>query len=236
MSLKTSNIYSAETYDYFSRTINMKEKLCNMSHDNEKTTEDSKDEKTILEKEKKEAEETAAKITLELDKKYAVAVEKFIKKEWGESDWEIGFIQCMVGYASSLSKEVKEVIIEHGPEKAFEKIPNQDSAMTYSKIFSACEKNSEAALKVARDKETAEQKTSSESSFSSTTDLPTLMTSLENQLVNQAKYYENMSFFLSETSCVTASKRRLKYNKEAAKKVRKTVTDFFISTFEITPL
>ena len=81
MSLKTSNIYSDESYDYFSRTINMKEKLCNMSHDTEKTAEDSATEKANLEKakEKKEAEEAAAKITLESDKKYAVAVEKFIK-------------------------------------------------------------------------------------------------------------------------------------------------------------
>ena len=241
MSLKTSNIYSAETYDYFSRTINMKEKLCNMSHDNEKTTEDSATEKANLEKakEKKEAEEAAAKITLESDKKYAVAVEKFIKKEWGESDWEIGFIQCMVGYAPSLSKEVKEAVIEHGPEKAFKKISNQDAVEVYSKVFSACEKNSEAALKVAneaKDKDATEQKTSSETSSSSITDLPTLVTSLENQLVKQAEYYETMSFFLSETSCVTASKRRIKYNKKAATKVKKTVTDFFISTFEITPL
>ena len=241
MSLKTSNIYSAETYDYFSRTINMKEKLCNMSHDNEKTTEDSATEKANLEKakEKKEAEEAAAKITLESDKKYAVAVEKFIKKEWGESDWEIGFIQCMAGYAPSLSKEVKEAVIEHGPEKAFKKISNQDAVEVYSKVFSACEKNSEAALKVAneaKDKDATEQKTSSETSSSSITDLPTLVTSLENQLVKQAEYYETMSFFLSETSCVTASKRRIKYNKKAATKVKKTVTDFFISTFEITPL
>jgi len=42
-----------------------------------------------------------------------------------------------------------------------------------------------------------------------------------------------MSFFLSETSCVSASKKRLKYNKKAAKKVRKAVSDFFITTFEI---
>ena len=239
--LKTSNIYSQETRDYFSRTINMKEKLSNMSHDTEKTAEDSATEKANLEKErkKKEAEETAAKITLESDKKYAVAVEKFIKKEWGESDWEIGFIQCMVGYAPSLSKEVKEAVIEHGPEKAFKKISNQDAVEVYSKVFSACEKNSEAALKAAneaKDKDATEQKTSSETSSSSITDLPTLVTSLENQLVKQAEYYETMSFFLSETSCVTASKRRIKYNKKAATKVKKTVTDFFISTFEITPL
>ena len=85
-------------------------------------------------------------------------------------------------------------------------------------------------------KDATEQKTSSETSSSSITDLPTLVTSLENQLVKQAEYYETMSFFLSETSCVTASKRRIKYNKKAATKVKKTVTDFFISTFEITPL
>ena len=239
--LKTSNIYSQETRDYFIRTINMKEKLSNMSHDTEKTAEDSATEKANLEKErkKKEAEEAAAKITLESDKKYAVAVEKFIKKEWGESDWEIGFIQCMVGYAPSLSKEVKEAVIEHGPEKAFKKISNQDAVEVYSKVFSACEKNSEAALKAAneaKDKDATEQKTSSETSSSSTTDLPTLVTSLEKQLVKSAEYYKTMAFFLTDTSCIIKSKKRLKYNKEAATKVRKAVTDFFITTFEITPL
>ena len=163
-------------------------------------------------------------------------MEKFIKKEWGESDWEIGFIQCMVGYAPSLSKEVKEAVIEHGPEKAFKKISNQNAVEVYSKVFSACEKNSEAALKAAneaKDKDATEQKTSSETSSSSITDLPTLVTSFENQLVKQAEYYETMSFFLSETTCVSASKKRLKYNKKAAKKVRKAVSDFFITTFEI---
>ena len=237
--LKTSNIYSQETRDYFIRTINMKEKLSNMSHDTEKTAEDSATEKANLEKErkKKEAEEAAAKITLESDKKYAVAVEKFIKKEWGESDWEIGFIQCMVGYAPSLSKEVKEAVIEHGPEKAFKKISNQDAVEVYSKVFSACEKNSEAALKAAneaKDKDATEQKTSSETSSSSITDLPTLVTSLEKQLVKSAEYYKTMAFFLTDTSCIIKSKKRLKYNKEAATKVRKAVTDFFITTFEIT--
>jgi hypothetical protein len=43
-----------------------------------------------------------------------------------------------------------------------------------------------------------------------------------------------MAFFLTDTSCIIKSKKRLKYNKEAATKVRKAVTDFFITTFEIT--
>jgi len=213
----------------------MKEKLDNMSNDTKKTTEDSAAEKAKLKKEK-EKKEAAAKIVLESDKKYAVAVENFIKKEWGKSDWEIGFIQCMAGYETSLSKEVKEVVIEHGPEKAFEKISNQDALDNYSKVFSACEKNSQAALKAAneaRDEEAQEQKASSDTSSSSITDLPTLVASLENQLVKQAEYYETMSFFLSETSCVSSSKKRLKYNKKAAKKVKKAVSDFFITTFEI---
>ena len=71
---------------------------------------------------KQTSEDNAGGGGLELDKKYAVAVEKFITKEWGKGDWEMGFIKCMVGYAASLSEEVKEAVIEHGPEKAFEKI------------------------------------------------------------------------------------------------------------------
>ena len=50
------------------------------------------------------------------------------------------FIQCMVGHAASLSEEVKEAVIEHGPEKAFEKISNEKDMEVYGKVFSACEK------------------------------------------------------------------------------------------------
>ena len=184
-SLKTSNIYSQETRDYFTSTINMKEKMCNME-----------DEDTTAQEEiaTKETKEEAKPIASESNDKFAEAVEKFIKKEWGESDWEIGFIQCMIGHAASLSKEVKEVVIEYGPEKAFGKISNQEDEIAYNKAFQACEK----------------------------------------KLVKSAKYYKTMAFFLTDTSCIIKSKKRLKYNKEAATKVRKAVADFFITTFEIT--
>ena len=96
------------------------------------------------------------------------------------------------------------------------------------------EKNSEAALKAANQAkgEAAEQGMTSES-FSKS-DLPRLLESLEKQLVKSAEYYKTMAFFLTDTSCIIKSKKRLKYNKEAATKVRKAVTDFFITTFEIT--
>ena len=68
----------------------------------------------------------------------------------------------------------------------------------------------------------------------SKSDLPRLLESLEKQLVKSAEYYKIMAFFLTDTSCIIKSKKRLKYNKEAATKVRKAVTDFFITTFEIT--
>ena len=234
ISLKTSNVYSAVTLDYFTRTINTKKKLCDMKHEQTSENTEAEKKKKKKEEEKRVAEETTAKISLESDKKFAAAVEKFIKKEWGESDWEIGFIQCMIGHAASLSKEVKEVVIKHGPEKAFNKISNPEDEMKYNEVFSACEKNSEAALKAAneeRNKAAEQQETSSESS--SATDWPTLKTSFENHLVKQAKNYENMSFFLTDTSCYKDSKKRLKYNKEAATKVKKAVTDFFINTFEL---
>jgi dienelactone hydrolase len=149
-SLKTSNIYSAETYDYFTSTIkNIKENSCKMKA--EDTT--AREEVTVKEETKPALEEVKAlekvKATLsESDKKFAESVEKFIKKEWGESDWEMGFIQCMIGHTASLSKEVKEVVIEYGPEKAFRKISNQEDEMAYNKLFKACEeKGAEASLK-----------------------------------------------------------------------------------------
>ena len=235
-SLKTSNIYSAETYDYFTSTIkNIKENSCKMKVEDttarEKVT--TKEETKPVLEEVKALEKIKATLS-ESDKRFAESVEKFIKKEWGESDWEMGFIQCMISHTASLSKEVKEVVIEYGPEKAFRKISNQEDEMVYNKLFKACEKGAEAALKAENKtkEETAAQETTSKS-FSEA-NLPALLESLENQLVKQVEYYKTMSFLLADTSCIAKSKKRLKYNKEAAENVKKAVTDFFITTFEIT--
>ncbi len=235
-SLKTSNIYSAETYDYFASTIkNIKENSCKMKVEDttarEKVT--TKEETKPVLEEVKALEKIKATLS-ESDKKFAESVEKFIKKEWGESDWEMGFIQCMISHTASLSKEVKEVVIEYGPEKASRKISNQEDEMVYNKLFKACEKGAEAALKAENKtkEETAAQETTSKS-FSEV-NLPALLESLENQLVKQVEYYKTMSFLLADTSCIAKSKKRLKYNKEAAENVKKAVTDFFITTFEIT--
>ena len=235
-SLKTSNIYSAETYDYFASTIkNIKENSCKMKVEDttarEKVT--TKEETKPVLEEVKALEKIKATLS-ESDKRFAESVEKFIKKEWGESDWEMGFIQCMISHTASLSKEVKEVVIEYGPEKASRKISNQEDEMVYNKLFKACEKDAEAALKAENKtkEETAAQETTSKS-FSEV-NLPALLESLENQLVKQVEYYKTMSFLLADTSCIAKSKKRLKYNKEAAENVKKAVTDFFITTFEIT--
>ena len=212
VSLKTSSMYEPQSREFFIRTIkNIEEGLCNMEHETKQTSEDN-----------------AGGGGLELDKKYAVAVEKFITKEWGKGDWEMGFIQCMVGHAASLSEEVKEAVIEHGPEKAFEKISNEEDMNEYGKVFSACEKNSEAALAQANQAidEAAKQETTSESSSeTSQVDLP----SFENQLVKQAKSYDT-SFLMTDTSCYSESKKRLRYNKEAAQQVKKAVVDFLTET------
>ena len=165
---------------------------------------------------------------LELDKKYAVAVEKFITKEWGKSDWEMGFIKCMIGHAASLSEEVKEAVIEHGPEKAFKKISNEKDMEVYSKVFSACEKNSEAALAQANqalDEAAKQETTSGSSSETSQVDLP----SFENQLVKQAENYDT-AFLMTDTSCMIESKKRLRYDKEAAEKAKKAVIDILTET------
>ena len=212
VSLKTSNMYEPQSREYFIRTIkNVEEGLCNMEHETKQTSEDN-----------------AGGGGLELDKKYAVAVEKFITKEWGKGDWEMGFIQCMVGHAASLSEEVKEAVIEHGPEKAFEKISNEKDMEVYGKVFSACEKNSEAALAQANqalDEAAKQETTSGSSSETSQVDLP----SFENQLEKQAKSYDT-AFLMTDTSCYAESKKRLRYNKEAAQQVKKAVVDFLTET------
>jgi hypothetical protein len=225
-SLKTSNIYSAETRDYFTSTINMKEKMCNMEDEDATAPEEMV------------TKEEVKPIVSESNDKFAEAVEKFIKKEWGESDWEMGFIQCMIGHAASLSKEVKEVVIEYGPEKAFKKISNEKDGETYNKVFQACEKNSEKALKAASAaSESQSQSSTTSSEHSSEAEIESSIAKLEEYIVETAEKFEKeMMHFMADSSCAAKTNNTTKYQKEAAKKVRKAVADFFINTFEITPL
>ena len=122
------------------------------SHENETKKKEAKlileeeELKIILEKEAKALEETKSSLS-ESDKKFAESVEKFIKKEWGEGKWEIGFIKCMSGHATSLPKEVKEAVIKYGPEKAYEKLSNVEDEEIYNKVFQACEKSVDTAQK-----------------------------------------------------------------------------------------
>ena len=223
--LKTSNIYyGPEAAKWFDDTVTMKEKMCNMEgHD-----------ATAQEKEVVTKEEIKTSVS-EFDEKYAVAVETYILKKWGDSDWEKGFIKCMIGHASSLSKEVKEIVIENDPEKAFNKISNEEDQMAYDKVFQACEKNSEAALKVAQESQSQSSETSSE--YFSEDELESSISKLEKHMVETTeKFSKEMMHYMADSSCVAKTKNTTKYQKDAAIKSRKAVADFFINTFEITPL
>ena len=223
--LETSNAYyGPKVANWFADTVKMKEKMCKMEGQDA-----TAQEKKIVTK-----EEIKASVS-EFDEKYAVAVEKFIIKEWGDSDWEKGFIKCMIGHAASLSKEVKEIVIENGPEKAFNKISNEEDQMAYDKVFQACEKNSEAALKVAQESQSQSSETSSE--YSSEAQLESSISKLEEHMVETAeKFSKEMMHYMADGSCAAKTKNTTKYQKEAAIKSRKAVADFFINTFEITPL
>ena len=223
--LETSNAYyGPESAKWFADTVTMKEKMCKMEGQ----------DATAQKKEVVTKEEIKASVS-EFDEKYAVAVEKFIIKEWGDSDWEKGFIKCMIGHAASLSKEVKEIVIENGPEKAFNKISNEEDQMAYDKVFQACEKNSEAALKVAQESQSQSSETSSE--YSSEAQLESSISKLEEYMVETAeKFSKEMMHYMADGSCAAKTKNTTKYQKEAAIKSRKAVADFFINTFEITPL
>jgi len=223
--LETSNAYyGPKVAKWFADTVKMKEKTCKMEGQ----------DATAQEKEIVTKEEIKASVS-EFDEKYAVAVEKFIIKEWGDSDWEKGFIKCMIGHAASLSKEVKEIVIENGPEKAFNKISNEEDQMAYDKVFQACEKNSEAALKVAQESQSQSSETSSE--YSSEAQLESSISKLEEYMVETAeKFSKEMMHYMADGSCAAKTKNTTKYQKEAAIKSRKAVADFFINTFEITPL
>ena len=217
--LKTSNIHYPQAAKWFDDTIKMKDKMCKMS--NEDTT---THEEVVKEEEIKET-------VSELDEKYAEVVEKFIIKEWGDSDWEKGFIKCMIGHATSLSKETKEIVIENDPEKAFGIILNEEDQMAYNKVFQACEKNSEVALKAAQESQSQSSEHYSEAQIKSS------IIKLEEYLVETAENFKKtMMHYMANSSCAAKTKNTTKFQTKANKKARKAVEDFFISTFKITPL
>ena len=226
--LETSNAYyGPESAKWFADTVTMKEKMCKMEGQ----------DATAQKKEVVTKEEIKASVS-EFDEKYAVAVETYILKKWGDSDWEKGFIKCMIGHSAILSTEVKETIIEHGPEKAFKKISNEKDGEVYDKVFQACEKNSEKALKAASAaSESQSQSSTTSSEHSSEAEIESSIAKLEEYIVETAEKFEKeMMHFMADSSCAAKTNNTTKYQKEAAKKVRKAVADFFINTFEITPL
>jgi hypothetical protein len=118
---------------------------------------------------------------------------------------------------------------------AFSKISNEEDQMAYNKVFQACEKNSEAALKVVQESQSQSSETSLE--YSSEAQIKSSIPKLEEYLVETAENFQKtMMHYMADISCAAKTKNTTKYQKEANKKARKAVADFFISTFEITPL
>ena len=107
--------------------------------------------------------------------------------------------------------------------------------MAYNKVFQACEKNSEVALKVAQESQSQSSETSSE--YSSEAQIKSSISELEKYLVETAENFKKtMLHYMADSSCAAKTENTTKYQKEANKKSRKAVADFFISTFEIIPL
>ena len=228
--LETSNAYyGPKSAKWFADTVKMKEKICKM--EGQDTTSHEKAEET-----KGETKEEINTTVSELDSKFAETVEKYILKKWGDSDWEKGFIKCMIGHSAILSMEVKETIIEYGPEKAFKKMSNEEDGETYNKVFQACEKNSEKALKAAS-KTSESQSSTTSSEYSSKAQVESSIAKLEEYLVQTSEKFEKeMMHFMADSSCAAKTNNTTKYQNKAAIKARKAVANFFISTFEITPL
>ena len=191
-------------------------------------------EKSVDTAQKSDGTQEEIKSTLsesESDKKFAEVVETFIKKDWGDGDWEKGFIKCMIGHTTSLSKVVKEAVIKYGPEKAFSKISNQEDEVAYNKVFKACEKDSDAALKVAMENESASSEHSSEDHLKHS------VAKLEEVLIETTEHYKNtMMHFMADSSCAAKTNNTTKYNGKIAKEAKNAVKDFFITTFKITAL
>ena len=74
----------------------------------------------------------------DLDRRFKDAVEKHIKTTW--STWAPGekIGQCIIANAGSMTKESKEAVIEHGIDKAFDKVSGTHLE-SLSKVWNLCE-------------------------------------------------------------------------------------------------
>ena len=88
------------------------------------------------------------------------------------------------------------------------------------------EKDSDAALKIAMENE------STSSEYSSEDQLESSISKLEEYLVETTENFKKtMMHYMANSSCAAKTNNTTKYNKEAAVKVRKAVTDFFYRYF-----
>ena len=97
-------------------------------------------------------------------------------------------------------------------------------------------KNSEKALKAAS-KTSESQSSTTSSEYSSKAQVESSIAKLEEYLVQTSEKFEKeMMHFMADSSCAAKTNNTTKYQNKAAIKARKAVANFFISTFEITPL
>ena len=81
------------------------------------------------------------------------------------------------------------------------------------------------------------QSSETSSEHSSEAQLESSILKLEEYMVETSENFKKtMMHYMADSSCAAKTKNTTKYHKEASKKARKAVADFFISTFEITPL
>ena len=121
-------------------------------------------------------------------------------------------------------------------DNALDQIDKENSVIALEAVEKTTRLATEAALKAENESQSQSSQSSTISSDSfSEAELASYMSKLEEYLVETAEYQKKaMAGFISDSSCKIESKHTVKYNKEAATKVRKAVADFLIDTFEIT--
>ena len=169
----------------------------------------------------------------ELDQRFAKSVKEYIKKEWGDGDYEQKIAQCVAANAEQITEKMKEAAIKYGLEKAMYKVSSKDYKSLDKIWFGLCEKGWTA--ETVQEEQSGDEE---ESGFDNDVarlehELETYVAEFKPYLSESSKYYEGQEKLMADAESCEVDGAKLKYNKDAHKRVIKAVEDFFVTTFEI---
>ena len=221
---------SPEFRKSFTDLFKLKEQLEQALLNSPATADNSEESVALLESEE---EVKVGEAKSELDQRFAKSVKEYIKKEWGDGDYEQKIAQCLAANAEQITEKMKEAAIKYGLEKAMYKVSSKDYKSLDKIWFGLCEKGWTA--------ETVQEEQSGgeeESGFDSDVarlehELKYYVAEFKPHLIEGSKYFEGQEKLMAGAESCEVDGAKLEYNKDAHKQVIREVKDFFVTTFGV---